>query len=64
MATGRHAAGKGRHRAPAPAPSLLTKVMLWTVVLVVIISFFPVLVGLGLALGIMFGWMTRGVTRN
>jgi hypothetical protein len=64
MAAGRHAAGKGRHRAQAAGPGPLTKLMLWAIALVLIVTFFPVLLGLGLALGILFGWMSRAITRN
>jgi hypothetical protein len=62
MATGRHAKGKGRHRAPSPNP--LSKLVLWLVVMTLLVAFAPVLLGIGLALGIFFGWMTRAVTRT
>ncbi len=62
MATGRHAQGKGRHRAPSPNP--LSKLLLWLLVMTLLVTFAPVLLGLGLALGIFFGWMTRAITRS
>lgn len=61
MATGRHAKGKGRHR--APAPNTLSKLVLWVIVMTLLVAFAPVIMGLGLALGIFFGWMTRAMTR-
>lgn len=62
MAYGRHAQGKGRHRAPAPSP--IGRLILWVIVMTLIVAFAPVLLGIGLALGIFFGWMTRAMTRN
>jgi hypothetical protein len=62
MATGRHAQGKGRHRAPTPSP--IGKLILWVIVMTLVVAFAPVLLGLGLALGIFFGWMTRAMTRT
>ncbi len=61
---GRHAKGKGRHAAPATPPPLFVRLLLWAIALTIIVTLFPVLLGLGLALGIMFGWMSRAITRN
>jgi ABC-type sugar transport system permease subunit len=61
---GRHAKGRGRHAAPDTRPPLLVRAILWGIALTLIVTFFPVLLGLGLALGIMFGWMGRAITRN
>lgn len=62
MAYGRHAQGKGRHRAPAPSP--IGRLILWVIVMTLLVAFAPVIMGIGLALGIFFGWMTRAITRN
>lgn len=63
MSYGRHAQGKGRHRKP-PAPTATKTVLVWVTVMVLIVSLFPVVVGFGLALGVLFGWMMRAMTRN
>lgn len=64
MATGRHAAGKGKHRAAPSRPPLASRILILLIVLVGLGTFLPVLVGLGLALGIFFGWMGRAITRT
>ncbi len=61
---GRHAKGRGRHAQPDTRPPLLMRAILWGFALTLIVTFFPVLLGLGLALGIMFGWASRAITRN
>lgn len=62
MATGRHAQGKGRHRAPAPRP--IANMLLLLATLTLLAVFLPVVAGIGLVIGVLFGWMTRAVTRS
>ena len=61
---GRHAKPKGRHAKETPAPTLLKRVWLWVIALTLIATLAPALLVFGLALGALFGWMTRAVTRN
>ena len=62
MATGRHAQGKGRHR-KAPAPRPIANMLLLLATLTLLAVFLPVVAGIGLVIGVLFGWMTRAVTR-
>lgn len=59
---GRHAKGKGKHR--ADTPPLLSRILILLLVLIGLATFLPVIAGLGLALGIFFGWMGRAITRT
>ena len=60
---GKHAR-QPRHAKPEAKPPLIVRVLLFIVVIVALGSALPVLLGLGLALGIMFGWLSRAVTRT
>lgn len=62
MATGRHAKGKGKHRADTPNPWF--KWLLFVLVIVGLGSALPLLAGLGIALGILFGWLSKATTRT
>lgn len=62
MATGRHAQGKGRHRKP-PAPRPMANMLLLLATLTLLAVFLPVVAGIGLVIGVLFGWMTRAVTK-
>ena len=62
MAYGRHAEGKGRHRAPARPPLVWRLLILGFVVTGLVVAL-PVIMGLALWLGIMFGWMNRAITK-
>jgi hypothetical protein len=62
MAYGRHAAGKGRHRAPA-RPPLVWRLVVMALVTVGLVVALPVIMGLALCLGILFGWMNRSITK-
>lgn len=64
MATGRHAAGKGKHRAAPSRPPLVAGVLILVLVLTALAVFLPVIAGLGLLAGIFFGWMGRAITRT
>ena len=64
MATGRHAAGKGKHRAAPSRPPLVARVLILVLVLTALAVFLPVIAGLGLLAGIFFGWMGRAITRT
>lgn len=59
---GRHAKGKGRHA--AARPPLISRMLILLLVLIGLATFLPVIAGLGLALGIFFGWMGRAITRT
>jgi hypothetical protein len=61
---GRHAKPRGRHAKEETAPTLLKRVWLWVIALTLIATLAPALLGFGLALGVVFGWMTRAITRN
>lgn len=60
---GKHAR-QPKHAKPADRPPLVIRALLFIVVFVALGSALPVLLGLGLALGIMFGWLTRAITRT
>jgi hypothetical protein len=62
MAYGRHAAGKGRHRAPG-RPSLVWRLVLMALVIIALVVALPVVMGLALCLGILFGWLNRAITK-
>ncbi len=62
MAYGRHAAGKGRHRAPA-RPPLVWRLVVMALVTVGLVVALPVVMGLALCLGILFGWLNRAITK-
>jgi hypothetical protein len=62
MAYGRHAQGKGRHRAPA-RPPLVWRLLVLALVVTGLVVALPVVMGLALCLGIVFGWMNRAITK-
>jgi hypothetical protein len=62
MAYGRHAAGKGRHRAPA-RPPVVWRLVVMALVTIGLVVALPVIMGLALCLGILFGWMNRAITK-
>jgi len=62
MAYGRHAAGKGRHRAPA-SPPVLWRLLVLALVVTGLVVALPVVMGLALCLGILFGWLNRAITK-
>lgn len=62
MAYGRHAQGKGRHRAPA-RPPLVWRLIILCLVVVALVVALPVVMGLALCLGILFGWLNRAITK-
>lgn len=60
---GRHAKQRGRHAAPPSRPPLAIRLVLMALVLIAIVTLAPVLFGLGLMLGIVFGWLNRSLTK-
>jgi hypothetical protein len=62
MSYGRHAQGKGRHRAPA-RPPLVWRLLVLALVVTGLVVALPVVMGLALCLGIVFGWMNRAITK-
>jgi hypothetical protein len=62
MAYGRHAAGKGRHRAPA-RPPLVWRLVVMALVTIGLVVALPVIMGLALCIGILFGWLNRAITK-
>lgn len=59
---GKHAKQRGRHAAETPS-----RWYRWLILLLVVVglgSALPLLVGLGVACGILFGWMNKATTRT
>ena len=63
MAYGRHAQGYGRHRKP-PKPPAWYRLLLLVIVFGLLGVFAPVVIGLGLAFGVVLGWIAKGITRT